>query len=46
MTNTTLYIYVNYDANNCVSNALYILKYVPSAACKVKAGVIYQKVEP
>jgi hypothetical protein len=40
-----IYIYVNYDANNCVSNALHILKYVPGSAMKIKAGVIYEKVE-
>lgn len=40
-----MYIYVNYDANNCISNALHVLKYVPSSATQVKAGVIYEKVE-
>jgi hypothetical protein len=40
-----IYIYVNYDANNCVSNALHVLKYVPSSAIEVQAGVIYEKVE-
>lgn len=39
-----IYIYVNYDANNCVSNAVHILKYAPASAVKMKAGVIYEKV--
>ena len=42
----TIYVYTNYDANNCVSNAVYILNYVPSSASNVKAGVMYQKIEP
>lgn len=40
-----IYIYVNYDANNCVSNALHVLKYVPSSAIQIKVGVIYEKIE-
>jgi hypothetical protein len=27
----TIYIYVNYDANNCIANAIHILKQVPSS---------------
>jgi hypothetical protein len=35
----TIYIYINYDARNCVANALYILKFVPSTQLQVKPAV-------
>lgn len=38
----TIYIYANYDANNCVANARHILKQVPSDTQRVKAGVIFR----
>jgi predicted type IV restriction endonuclease len=35
----TIFIYVNYDANNCISNAIYILNQVPNRSFKTKAAV-------
>ena len=35
----TIYIYVNYDANNCVANAHYILQQVPKQVIQAKAAV-------
>jgi hypothetical protein len=37
-----IYIYANYDANNCIANALYVLKQVPTSARKMKAAVIFR----
>jgi hypothetical protein len=39
--NQKIFLYVNYDANNCISNALYILKQAPVAVQKMKAAVIF-----
>jgi len=39
--NQTVYIYVNYDATNCIANALHILKQVPHTYLKVKPGVSF-----
>lgn len=36
-----VYIYVNYDANNCIANALHVLKQVPKTHLKVKPGVSF-----
>lgn len=36
-----VFIYLNYDANHCVSNALFVLSLVPSHACKVAAAVAF-----
>jgi hypothetical protein len=38
-----IYIYVNYDAKNCVSNALHVLKQVSSNRKVMKAGVVYEQ---
>ncbi len=35
----TIYIYVNYDSNNCIANALYILQQVPQPDNSVAAAV-------
>lgn len=35
----TIYIYVNYDANNCIANAIYILKQFPQSNSTVPAAV-------
>jgi hypothetical protein len=40
----TIYIYVNYDANNSVANAVHVLNQVPQAAKKAKAGVVFSQV--
>ncbi len=37
----SLYIYVNYDANNSVLNARHVLGQVPQSAQKVKTGVVF-----
>ncbi len=37
----TVYIYVNYDANNCLANALHILKQVPSNYLKTKPAIAF-----
>jgi predicted type IV restriction endonuclease len=39
----TIYIYVNYDANNCVSNANYILRQAPGSL-KTSAAVVFRKI--
>ena len=36
----TVYVYTNYDANNCVSNAIYILKQVPAAQKRCSPAVV------
>lgn len=41
----TVYIYMNYDSNNCVANAKHILKHVPNSAIGVKAAVVYDRIE-
>jgi predicted type IV restriction endonuclease len=38
---TTIYIYVNYDAQNCVSNAIYVLNQVPAAQFPYKTAVAF-----
>jgi hypothetical protein len=37
-----VYIYTNYDSNNCVANAAHILKYTPTELRKVNAGVSFE----
>jgi hypothetical protein len=37
----TVYIYVNYDANNCIANTIHVLKQVPRTHLKVKPGVSF-----
>jgi hypothetical protein len=39
----TIYVYTNYDANNCVANAVHILRYVPESVKKTYAGVVFHK---
>jgi len=41
----TVYIYVNYDANNCIANAIYILKQFPQSNGNVPAAVVLQQKE-
>lgn len=36
----TIFIYINYDANNCVSNALYILQFANGATKTMSAAVV------
>ena len=35
----TIFIYVNYDANNCVANARYVLQQVPKQQIQTTAAV-------
>jgi hypothetical protein len=35
-----VFIYTNYDANNCIANSLHVLKHVPASAQKVAAAVV------
>jgi hypothetical protein len=37
-----IYIYTNYDANNCAANSAYILSKAMVEKTKTKAAVIYQ----
>ncbi|MEO6458458.1 MAG: hypothetical protein ABIO92_09345 [Chloroflexia bacterium] len=41
----TIYIYTNYDANNCVVNAIHVLRQVPSSSHNMNPGVIFQRYE-
>jgi hypothetical protein len=36
-----LFVYTNYDSNNCIKNSLHILKQVPSDLKEVDSSVIY-----
>jgi hypothetical protein len=38
----TIYIYVNYDAQNCVANASYVLRQVPPERVQMKAAVAFE----
>jgi predicted type IV restriction endonuclease len=37
-----IYIYTNYDANNCVANSVYILSMVPAEKIKIAAAVVFE----
>jgi hypothetical protein len=37
----TIYIYVNYDAQNCIANAIHVLKQVPSSRSDVEPAVSF-----
>jgi hypothetical protein len=39
----TIYIYVNYDANNCIANAIYILEQFSPINGKVPAAVVLKQ---
>ncbi len=41
----TIYIYVNYNTNNCIRNAIYILEQVPQSNSSVPAAVVLRKKE-
>lgn len=40
--NQTVYIYLNYDANNCVANSVYVLKQLPAHLHKFNAAVVIE----
>lgn len=39
----TIFMYLNYDANKCVSNAIHILQYVPSKEQSTQVAVILEE---
>ena len=39
----TIFIYVNYDANNCISNALYILQFANGVSKTTSAAVVIEQ---
>lgn len=38
----TIYIYVNYDASNCIANSIYVLELVPQKLLKFSAAVVIE----
>lgn len=39
----SVFLYTNYDANNCIANAHHLLRYFPDDQQRVEAGAVYSK---
>jgi hypothetical protein len=43
VSDSTVFVYVNYDADNCVANALHVLNYTPTNGANVEPAVLIRR---